>query len=99
MDGWPRRRYERRNAKGRGDVVGNERRTDRAARDAGDPREPVSLVRRCAILALGGTAMVIDASSRLLDEARAAAVEQITTWSESVQRMQARLLGRRETKP
>ncbi|HEY2388346.1 MAG TPA: hypothetical protein VGK30_15430 [Candidatus Binatia bacterium] len=92
MDGWRRHRYETAHSKWWGDVgVVSEEHTDRAA-EAARSRQPLSLARRCAILALGGTVLLIEVSGQMI-------ARSLETWGAMLERARARLLGGPESEP
>jgi hypothetical protein len=78
--------------------VVSEEYTDRAAK-AARSRQPLSLARRCAILALGGTALLIEVSGQMIARAQSEVVKQIDAWGPTLERARARLLGRPESEP
>jgi len=75
--------------------VGSKKHIDRAA-GTGAARQPLSFARRCAILAIGGTALVVEVTAGLMERAQTEVVRQLGAWSEMLERTRARLLGRSE---
>jgi hypothetical protein len=75
--------------------VADKKQIERSAK-AANPRVPLSLVRRCAILAVGAAAILIDATSRLLDQAQAAVAHELRARRRALERGLASLLDRLE---
>jgi hypothetical protein len=51
------------------------------------------------ILALGGTALLIELSGQMIARAQSEVVKQIDAWGTTLERARARLLGRPESEP
>ena len=77
--------------------MGEQRHIDRAAgvmtARVGDA---LSLARRSALIAVGGTALLVEAGGRLLRRAQMTGTKQVTAWRASVGRARSRLFGRSE---
>ena len=58
----------------------------------------LAIARRGVLIAVGGSAVLADASGRLLGRAGAAGEKQLTAWSASVARLRERLFRRPERK-
>jgi len=76
--------------------VGSEEHIDRAA-GAAAARQPLSLARRCTILAIGGTVLVVEVTVGLLERVQTEVVRQLGAWGEALERTRARLLDRSES--
>lgn len=77
--------------------MGSKKRIDGAA-GAAAARQSLSFARRCTILALGGTALVVEVTARLMERAQTEVVRQLGAWGETLERTRARFLGRSESK-
>ena len=58
----------------------------------------LSIAGRGVVIAIGGTALLVDASGRLLGGAATAGTRRIAAWNAAVGRTRARLSGRSERK-
>jgi hypothetical protein len=96
MDDWPDHEYERGTRGVGGGRVGSKKHIDRAA-GAAAARQPLSFARRCAILAIGGTALVVEVTAGLMERAQTEVVRQLGAWGETLERTRARFLGRSES--
>ena len=76
--------------------MGSKKHIDGAA-GTGAARQPLSFARRCVILAIGGTALVVEATGRLMERVQKEVVRQLGAWSEALERTRARFLDRSES--